>query len=282
MKQRVISGAVAFAVLVVVLLLFKTVALSVLLFAVSVLCAFELNRAFCPDGTLFQTPLFVLLCGIIAFFHASVPVAALFVGYFVVFFALTVIFPKKLSVERAAALFVISSVIAAGLYSFMNARTVFVGFDAEFVFFMCFAFPLCGDMFAYFFGRKFGKRPLSPQISPHKTWAGAYAAVGLAPIYSAVWMLIYYFLPFSADGEIFDRGLVAALIFAALLGVAVAFFGIVGDLLASAIKRFCGVKDYGWIMPGHGGAVDRLDSVCFTAPLTCAAFAAWLNWGGLI
>ena len=117
------------------------------------------------------------------------------------------------------------------------------------------------DIGAYTSGRTFGKRKLAPQISPGKTWAGAYGAL----LAGAVVMLIGAWLL-----GVRDRRLLGILVLA-LVTVAIS---IVGDLLESLMKRHAKVKDSGTLFPGHGGLMDRLDSVFAALPV----FAVGLLW----
>ncbi len=110
-----------------------------------------------------------------------------------------------------------------------------------------------GDSGAYFAGRTFGKHKLYKKISPNKTWEGAIGGVIAAVIGGA--LVQKFLLP--------DQDLVTMLILAAILDVA----GVLGDLTESMFKRSFGVKDSGSIMPGHGGILDRIDSLLFSGPL---------------
>lgn len=110
------------------------------------------------------------------------------------------------------------------------------------------------DIGAYFSGRRYGRRKLAPQISPGKTWAGACGAMvaGVLVALAGGWLL-------DVRGmALFGLGVLAA------LTVAVS---IVGDLLESLLKRHAGIKDSGSIFPGHGGLLDRLDSVFAALPV---------------
>jgi phosphatidate cytidylyltransferase len=124
-------------------------------------------------------------------------------------------------------------------------------------------FLLCatwlGDTGAYFAGRAFGKTPLFPRVSPKKTVEGALGGAVAAVIGCSVVKVLA--LP--------DLG------WAEVVGVALVldFAGVLGDLAESMLKRAWGVKDSGWIMPGHGGILDRIDALLFTAPL----FWLWLS-----
>lgn len=112
------------------------------------------------------------------------------------------------------------------------------------------------DSCAYFAGRFFGKRKLIPSVSPKKTVAGA---VGGA-LGTGIGFLIFALCFGENLGNISPFSMAVA-------GLAASAVGQVGDLVASVIKRQYGVKDYGKIMPGHGGAMDRFDSVLFVAPI---------------
>lgn len=119
-----------------------------------------------------------------------------------------------------------------------------------------------GDTAAYFGGRSFGRRRLAPAISPNKTWEGAIA--GLVATALGAW----------AYAEL-TRGLVA---WTAGVGTLLAFGGVVsvagqvGDLFESRFKRDCGVKDSSSLIPGHGGVLDRMDSLLFVFPVAFAYF----------
>lgn len=109
------------------------------------------------------------------------------------------------------------------------------------------------DAGAYFVGSTLGRHKLCPNISPHKTVEGA-----IGGIVSSV--IVTYILGFSFS---FEKNLANA----ALLTVPFCILGMIGDLFASAIKRAAGIKDYGNLIPGHGGILDRFDSIIMTAPL---------------
>jgi phosphatidate cytidylyltransferase len=109
------------------------------------------------------------------------------------------------------------------------------------------------DTGAYYTGRAFGKHKLAPNISPGKTWEGAVGGM-LASLLMAA-LAHYWFFP--------ELSLQAALPLAAVMNV----LGVVGDLTESALKRGAKAKDAAQILPGHGGLLDRLDSLLFNAPL---------------
>lgn len=109
------------------------------------------------------------------------------------------------------------------------------------------------DISAYFVGKKYGNEKLSPEISPGKTIAGMYGALGSAVVCGIALSLIYKFTWMSAIDFI-------------LLSVLTVLISIYGDLFFSLMKRQRGVKDSGIIFPGHGGVLDRVDSIIAAAP----------------
>ena len=119
--------------------------------------------------------------------------------------------------------------------------------------FMLLNFSSVCDAGAYFVGSTLGRHKLCPNISPHKTVEGA-----IGGIVSSV--IVTYILGFSFS---FEKNLANAV----LLTVPFCILGMIGDLFASAIKRAAGIKDYGNLIPGHGGILDRFDSIIMTAPL---------------
>jgi phosphatidate cytidylyltransferase len=108
------------------------------------------------------------------------------------------------------------------------------------------------DSGAYFAGRALGKRKLAPRVSPGKTWAGFWG--GLIAC-AALALCVAWWRPPSA------------LLIWLALAVVVAAYSVVGDLTESLGKRFAGLKDSGTLIPGHGGVLDRFDSLLAAAPV---------------
>ncbi len=110
-----------------------------------------------------------------------------------------------------------------------------------------------GDAGAYYVGKKFGRRALSPRISPKKTIEGGIGGIAVA-ILTAVIIHFTFFREFP-------------LVHAIIAGVILSIAGVIGDLAESMWKRSAAVKDSGTLIPGHGGFLDRFDSVFFTTPI---------------
>lgn len=130
--------------------------------------------------------------------------------------------------------------------------------DGNVAIWLIFIIPFGSDTFAYFVGNLFGKRKLSPTISPNKSVEGAVGGV----LGSIVLSLIYnHFIWHGAAWKFIVVGGLGSVV------------SQMGDLIASKIKRTCDIKDYGNLIPGHGGVMDRFDSVLFSGPLIYYAVA---------
>ena len=110
------------------------------------------------------------------------------------------------------------------------------------------------DTGAYFAGRAFGKRKLAPQVSPGKSWEGVAGAMAMTVVVAIVGGILL-----DVSG--------AALFGLVILALVTVAFSIVGDLMESLMKRRVGVKDSGTLLPGHGGVLDRIDSLTAAAPI---------------
>jgi phosphatidate cytidylyltransferase len=110
------------------------------------------------------------------------------------------------------------------------------------------------DIGAYFSGRKFGKHKLAPGISPAKTWEGVAGGV----ILNVLWMVIVFQISNGWDIKLWQF---------ILIGLATSMISVVGDLYESILKREAGVKDSGKLLPGHGGVLDRIDSIIAATPI---------------
>ena len=107
------------------------------------------------------------------------------------------------------------------------------------------------DVLQYTWGKLFGRHPIAPHVSPNKTWEGFVGGVGSATLLGAALWWATPFNPWQAAG----------------MSLVINLLGFAGGLTMSAIKRDRGVKDYGTLIQGHGGVLDRVDSICFAAPV---------------
>ena len=114
---------------------------------------------------------------------------------------------------------------------------------------------VCSDIGGYAAGVLFGKHPMAPRISPKKSWEGFAGSVLTCAVAGAACLVLFFDQPWWAG---------------VVLGAVVAACATIGDLMESVIKRNLGIKDMSNLLPGHGGLMDRLDSLIMTAPLCWA------------
>ena len=150
--------------------------------------------------------------------------------------------------------------ISFGMGAMVNACNNDI--SCTFFYFTVLMLPWMADAGGFFVGASMGRHKLCPEISPKKTVEGAIGGVLFCMISAVALGLIFRFwvLP----------GVTVNLYALLIIGFCDAILSIVGDLSFSLIKRHLGIKDYGTIFPGHGGFLDRCDSIIFTAPIVVA------------
>ena len=150
-------------------------------------------------------------------------------------------------------------------YSFTNMAYFYLVFflnllgslDDIYIIISAFVIAFSTDTFAYFVGSTFGKHKLIERVSPNKSVEGALGGTFFAIILTSV-----YFTLLNKSNYIYDINIIVI-----LLIMLASIAGQFGDLFASKIKRYTGIKDYAQILPGHGGILDRFDSLIFISPL---------------
>lgn len=260
MKTRIIVSAVAIPLLVLLIFLAPLWAYAILVGVISLGSAYEFLRCAAP-----HLPLRFLIYAMTA--AAAIPILSAFPGLatalYVLLFALVLLvfgefmlsFRKSEQIRFYAVLLVL---FAGGVMPLLLAALVRVGYSQPSSVYLL--LPLVAafscDSGAYFAGKFFGKTRIFPHLSPNKTLegciGGTLAAVALMLLYALVLLLC------SVKVNFF---------YMALYGLLGSVACQLGDLAFSAVKREYGVKDYGSIIPGHGGVLDRFDSVHFTAPM---------------
>ena len=254
LRKRVLTAVPLAVALLVVLLIMKPVAAVLVLSAIMLIGAWEWS-AFLRLPTTALRAAYVGLVAVLSFaawcLAADAPARALIMGgaltWWCVAFAWLALFPRHVRGWSAA---------AAGVLALVPAWVALVRLRVELPDggqWVLFALVLvwAADIGAYFGGRRFGRTPLAPQVSPSKTWEGVLGGVALSALMA--WLgALWFHLP--------------TLTFL-LLCLAAVSFSIVGDLTESLLKRYAGVKDSGTLFPGHGGVMDRIDSLTAAAPV---------------
>jgi phosphatidate cytidylyltransferase len=261
---RVISAVVLFPVAVAVTVIGGT-PFALLAGGAAALAALELVRMFGPLGAV--ETLGVLVAGALPIAAATAPQGALLPEWTFLLLAgatvalLAALLFRKAPLEalpRAAAVVVLSWAYCGLLLACaVGLRRFGVGWVI-----LAFVVTWANDTFAYFAGRAFGRHKLFERISPKKTWEG-FAGGAVGSIVGA--LVTRWLLPHEADAGTVDLESLS-LAATVLIGAGGAVLGPLGDLCESMFKRAAGVKDSGWIIPGHGGLLDRIDALLFVAP----------------
>ena len=174
--------------------------------------------------------------------------------YMLYCFSLPVFTNNALAFEEVSKTAIMTIYISVGFSSIVMLRDLWGG---EYLFVLAFIGAWITDIFAYFTGMLFGKHKLSPVISPKKTIEGSIGGIVLCTICFVLYgVLLRTFFDASVN-----------LLLYAVLGFFASLVSQLGDLIMSAIKRKNNVKDYGTLFPGHGGVLDRFDSVIAVAPV---------------
>lgn len=277
MKTRVITAVVFVIVLIGVFLLFNTPLFNLIFAAICLIAIHELYKAFqFSPKTLFiyigfiPMVLIMMLSGYEPIQKFIMPICYLFLLFIVFCVVLGV---KKISFEKIGGMTVFSAIIVFCFFSLVNLKVLLpretYGYDAVYFCALILAYAWGGDTAAYFAGAAFGKRKLAPDVSPKKTVEGAIGGV-VGSVLLGIVITLIYMLVFRQSISFGVLNWIYYLVVAGF-GVIASLLGILGDLFASAVKRQCGIKDFGTIFPGHGGVLDRFDSVMLIAPLVALA-----------
>lgn len=185
---------------------------------------------------------------------------------YVIFLILLAVFSHKQTNFSDIAIMLFATIY---ITSFTNCLVRAMTLDTNGLFYVLLIF-ICAwmnDTGAYFAGKLWGKRKLAPLISPKKTVEGSIGGIICAVVFATVLSIIAQFVFYKTINY-------SAVVIIALIG---ACLGQLGDLVASLMKRQSGVKDFGSIMPGHGGVLDRFDSVILIAPFVYYAAKLLIN-----
>ncbi len=274
MKQRIISGVVMGGIVALVLVLglyVKSVILTTFVALVAALGVFELvgnaaqieNIIFRILSAVYTVIMVFLFCGInenlfklnltnYSYFEISTFVWAIIASVVYIIATAILILVKQAEFDLAK-ITVICGMPILYAFAFSTIATIIIATGGIYYLLLVLNFACVCDIGAYFVGVSMGKTKLCPEISPKKTVEGALGGIASSVVVTLVITLCFGY---------FDKILPAL-----LLTIPLCVVGMTGDLFASVIKRKVGIKDYGNLIPGHGGILDRVDSVLFISPL---------------
>lgn len=216
-----------------------------------------------------QKPLSIALVLLLlaAFVFEAIPVTAVVVATLVIIPAWYVFARSELEEALPASAVCVLAVLYVGMLAgaLLQLRLAFGDQGPKLVFFL-FLVVWAGDAGAYYVGRSLGRHQLSPRVSPKKTIEGTLGGIVVSLLAAAI-MQRTFFPEFPLGHALAAAGLLSAC-------------GVVGDLVESMWKRSAAVKDSGTFLPGHGGFLDRSDSILFTAPILYAYWSLLMRSGG--
>ncbi len=282
MKTRVITALVGIVVLVLVMLTFNTMVFNLVVAAVALIGMHEVYAALGfdrKDWLLYavQVP-YTLLVMLSSYQKPRGAVMAASFALILFYCIYLVVRNGTVSYQKVSGLLMFSGIIVFCFYSLIHLKVLLpveqYSYDAIFFILLILCFAWGGDTCAYFAGRAFGKHKLCPKVSPKKTVEGAVGGVLGTMLFGVIITVIYSVVADRTEAFTRSNIGVSMYLIIALLGVVAAVLGIYGDLFASVVKRQCGIKDYGTIFPGHGGILDRFDSVMFIAPFVSMVITA--------
>ena len=278
MLKRIITALVLLLIFVPALVFSHTIAFPIAAVALSVVGVFEMlkclgfgkSKSMMIPSLLLAT---VIPLGTVTFYYEIPAIPATLHGYLTLafsccFFYMLYMFAAGLVFRGTRRFSDIATSILMALYvifSFTSVVLLRQQPHGVFLVYLVFVCPLLTDVFAYFTGIFLGRHKLLPEISPKKTVEGCIGGT----VFGSLSCLLFGFIVSVIAGAFPETFETLTPNYAALAvnGLIVSIFSQVGDLTTSWIKREHGVKDFGKIFPGHGGVLDRFDSVLLTAPI---------------
>ncbi len=208
---------------------------------------FEMFRALKNKYKPLSIPTYLLVVMLILFRDNNMAFVSFIVVY-IIYLIIYYVINNELNISDISVTFFLSFYIIFSIYHIYLLGNL----ESKYFIFYLFILAWVTDSGAYFVGRSIGKHKLAPTVSPNKTIEGAVGGIIITTITCTV--LTYFIDP-------------SRIVTGVVLGVLGSFVSIFGDLFLSKIKRELSIKDYGKLIPGHGGILDRFDSVILIAPL---------------
>lgn len=261
MKKRIISGTIFLAIIMTIIFVNNPLVDTSIVFVISVLGIYEYNRAFKKAG--YKPISWVGYIGCLSIFLMGGIVSdsekiliikiALPILLISIFTYIIIIKLRRTIIDVAITIF--SLIYIPFMFSFI--KLILLMENSRILIWYVFMGAFASDTSAYFIGKKYGKHKLCPEVSPNKTIEGSIAGI--------IGVIIAYIIITVISNTYFSSNI--NILYMIIAGIVAGIAGQFGDLSASAIKRNCKIKDFGDIIPGHGGILDRFDSLLFVAPV---------------
>ena len=264
MKQRIITAIVGLVLLGACMLLFNTIFFNVIIAIISLIAVFEVLFA----AKLIKYRLLCLICALITaltpFLTTNISdlTAIIYMSLTFLAFLILIAYHSTLSFKDVFTVVFYSFVIGFSFSTFVYIRDSYNLSVGIMYIILMLGGAWLSDTGANFVGGIYGNKKLAPKISPKKTVEGAIGGIITCVICFLIIGGIFQLI-WNNDPQ---NNLKVDFLLLGITGFILSILSIIGDLSASVIKRQCGIKDFGKIFPGHGGVLDRFDSVMFTAP----------------
>ena len=287
LKTRVITGISSIALLLLILVFFNSIFFNIVCMVTMLIAFSEIIKVFLSEKDVsFFVFIGILPITIFSFLFYNRGYGNLLSWIIIIeifyYMFLQVFFFKKLLFSQLSATLLFGTYILFGFYSASSINTLYpytvYKFDGLFYLLLALVITWGTDIFAYFIGVTFGKHKMTPELSPKKSLEGAIGGFISGILLGELLLLAY---SFTLKHILSDYSAIIApnsFIKLFLISACISLISMAGDLFASTIKRQNNIKDYGNILPGHGGIVDRFDSVIAIMPF----FVMLINFTFLI
>lgn len=270
MSQRIKTAVICLIIFIPILIFADTIVFNAAIALLSAVAMFEAVRTVGGKSKNIYMPFAMIFAAVLPFlvllknYEKCLIIAV--ISYSMIIFVIYLLTYKKSDFKETAAIYFISFYVALlFLTLLLTARSEIGKLGLYFVFIGAWV----TDTFAYFSGVLFGKHKLCPEISPKKTIEGSLGGTAFCMIAFVIYYLIIHsvFITRAGTTVLYQNNTALNCIIFAAFGIIISIVSQMGDLFASLVKRHYGIKDYGNIFPGHGGVLDRFDSVLFAAPV---------------
>ncbi len=269
MLTRIITAIAGIVIGIIIVLLSDTIVLDIAVAALAVMIVYELlSNCKCLQYKIHSAVCFAFAAALPFLTHYCGQDTVYIFSFVCIILMMTVYIMSHKRMNFDKLCFMLSTSLLSSMAMCCIIRLKIMGLEhGKFYIVICLAAAWLSDGAAYFVGTFFGKHKLCPDISPKKTVEGAFGGVLGGTAIFIVFIVVYKLIQASNGVDISIN-----YVWSAAVGIICGLLSIVGDLTASLIKRQNDIKDFGNIMPGHGGVMDRFDSVLFVAPFMALAF----------
>lgn len=271
MLKRILTAIVALPLVILIFWLNNTLVMMLAMTLVSVLSVAEVliaTKYFSNKGLTAVCMVFVAALPSFLYFEEIIRFFPMLAGTFLLIMFLIMLYDhENVKFQEISLMAFVAFLVPISL-----STVFFLHMKGEYGLFyviLAFLIPWISDAGAYFVGSAIGKHKMAPKISPKKSWEGFFGGIAVAVISVLVVGFGYPWIESMINGSVNFKVNIPLLVIVAVVG---SVLGVIGDFSASLLKRQCEVKDFGSILPGHGGMLDRFDSMLFAAPFLYFVF----------